>query len=150
MWSARTSPDQERVEEPCDVTGEAIEITGYDSCIVLPEIAPVEEAAATTDAAATEDGAARLLQTTATTSGTFDLAEFDECVAVFLESCCTSTGTCEAKPIEAAGVITVADTTCENVVIMEEICGDSFTIGANASGLFFFSGIASILAIMAF
>jgi len=55
-----------------------------------------------------------------------------DCVAIFLESCCTSTASCSSQPILTPGVITIADKTCQNVLIMEEICGQEFGISLSS------------------
>lgn len=68
---------------------------------------------------------------------------------MFLESCCFSTNTCTSKPITVPGPVTVVDATCDNQLILEEICGDDYSITLNASGLFAsLAGVASLLAVL--
>jgi hypothetical protein len=48
-----------------------------------------------------------------------------------------------------AGPVSIVDATCDNQLIMEEICGEDFSITLNASGLFAsLAGVASLLAVL--
>lgn len=144
LWSARLSPDQDRLEDPCVEVSGAVAISGYDSCIKA-----ITESTQT--APVVPPAGKRLLATATTVSSSVAIDKVPDCVALYLESCCTSTASCSSQPILTPGVITIADKTCQNVLIMEEICGQEFNISLSGSvqliaGL---AGAASLLAVLA-
>lgn len=100
LWSARVAPTQDRLEDPCDMTGDVASISAYVSCtyVVTPDTEP------------TNPATARRLQsvpigsTQAVTIGTtINVASVPDCVAIFIESCCFSTNTCTSKPVTVPG-----------------------------------------------
>lgn len=144
LWSARVSPDQERLEDPCVMTGDVADLSGYTSCtiVVTPDTESVKPAARLLQAV---EGSTQVV----TVGTTINVNSIPECVAVFSESCCFSTNSCTTTPILVAGPVTFVDATCDNQLIMEEICGDDFAITVNATGLFVsLASVASLLAVL--
>lgn len=158
LWSARATPDQERLEDPCPMSSGSVSLEPYLSCQLpvanstapVPPPMPPQNGTLPVNGTNATDPAKpkRILATTETAVGsTVTVKTIPDCVAVFLESCCTSTNACTATPILTPGTTTIADTTCANTLVMEEICGQDSTVKLNSVQQF--AGIASVAAMLA-